>query len=163
MKKVNINKFLYNIWLKKNKSNKIKKYITILENRNYKEFIIKKIKTTIILNFINFIILISSKKSNIFLHLLDSLGNELLFYSIGSIGLNKKLFKEPIVLQNFIKKVFINLNILKNKPIVIHILNINYNTNWFINQLTTKLILFSTNFLFCFAYNGCRKKKLKKK
>lgn len=113
------------------------------------------------INLIHFIILISSKKSNIFIHLLDCLGTELFFYSIGSIGLRKKTTKELVIFQNFIKKIFLNFNILFNKPLAIHILNLNYNLNWILKQLVEKLMLITTKLFICFAYNGCRKKKLK--
>lgn len=160
MKKINVNNLLVKIQLKKKLFKIIKKYIFILKTINYQNLIIRWTKTDNQLNSVDFIILISTKKCNIFVHLLDCLGNELFFYSIGSIGLNKKYNKDNEILQNYLKSILTNFNILKNKILIFHTLNMNSNLSWFVEKLTQKLIIISKKQFVNFAYNGCRKKKL---
>jgi hypothetical protein len=141
--------------------NILTKYLIIFTNITYKNLILyltNDIKNK--LNLINFIILVSAtKNSNIFFHILDSLGNELLFYSIRSIGLSKKYNKKAEALQIYLKKIVINSNRLKTKPITAHVLNLNNNLTWFFNRLTNIITLVHINLIYKFAYNGCRKKK----
>lgn len=160
MKKIVINNLLIKIQFKKYIFNIIKKYIILLKTKNYQNFILFLTKTNYQLNLINFIIIISNKKSNIFVHLLDCLGNELFFYSIGSSGLTKKYNKEIDILQNYLKIIINKFKILKDKPLILHILNINYNLNWLLEKLTQKLLVISAKQFINLAYNGCRKKKL---
>lgn len=161
MNRIKIHNLLTKIQLKKNVFNAIKKYITIIiKTKNYQNFIMHLAKINYKLNLINFIITVSNKKSNIFIHLLDCLGNEMSFYSIGSKGLSKKYNKEIEVLQNYLKTILNDFNVLKNKPLVLHTLNANYNLNWFIEKITQKLIIQSTKQFVNISYNGCRKKKL---
>lgn len=160
MKKININNLLSKIQLRKNIINTIEKYTFIVKTQSYQDFVTYFTKINYQLNSTNFIIIISSKNTNIFIHLLDSIGNELIFYSIGSIGLNKKYNKEIEILQTYLKTILVNFNILKNKSVVLHLLNINYNLNWFINKLRQKLIIISTKQFVNLSFNGCRRKKL---
>lgn len=130
---------------------------------NYKNIIIYLITVIIKLNLLNLIILIvktKNKNSNIFLHILDSFGNQLLFHSIGLINLHKKFNQKLEILQYYIQTIFNKLNSLKTKPTIIHLLNVNYNLNWFFYQLVKKIGLITINLIYNFAYNGCRKKKL---
>lgn len=160
MKKVVINNLLIKVQFKIYIFNIIKKYIILLKNKNYKNLILFFVETNYKLNLISFIIIISSKKSNIFVHLLDCLGKELFFYSIGSSGLTKKYNKEIDILQNYLKIIINKFKILKNKPLILHTLNINFNLNWLLEKLTQKLIVISAKQFINLSYNGCRKKKL---
>jgi hypothetical protein len=141
--------------------NILTKCLVIFTNITYRNLIIyltSNIKDK--LNLINFIVLISTtKESNIFFHMLDALGNELLSYSIRSVGLSKKYNQRTEALQIYLKRIAINSNKLKTKPITAHILNINNNLTWFLNKLTNIVTLVHINLIYKFAYNGCRKQK----
>lgn len=152
-----------NIKLNKNKTVTIKNYIIILEQMNHKNIIIYLITIVIKLNLLDLVILIiatKNKNSNIFLHILDSFGNQLAFYSIGLINLNKKYNQKLEILQYYTQTIFNKLNLLNTKPTIIHLLNMNYNLNWFFHQLIKKIGLITINLMYNFAYNGCRRKKL---
>lgn len=157
-----INNFLLKIRLKKNNSRKIEKNIVLLTNIKSKNLIIYYINVNYKLNLIKFIILILTTKSNIFLHILDSLGTQILFYSIGLIKLKKNYNQKTAeVLQIYFKKILTNLTFIKNKPIIFHLLlNINYTFKLFLYKLIKKIRLIYIKIIDNISFNGCRKKKI---
>lgn len=147
------------MYLRKSNYNQLKKCLVISSNIKYKSLVIYLAKNTENrLNLVSFILLISAiKNSNLFLHILDSIGNELLFYSIGSVDF-QKYNQVTEALQIYIEKISI-MGYFKNKPITAHVLNINRKLNSFFNRLVNTIILISTDLIYSFSYNGCRKKK----
>lgn len=112
------------------------------------------------LNLLNFILLIAfTKKSNLSIHILDSVGKELLFYSIGSVGLKKKYNQRTEILNSYLERIAINLDKLRDKPVTVHVLNISNNLSWFFNKLANIVALININLIYSFSYNGCRRKK----
>lgn len=160
MLKIKNNNLLIKSYLNKGKYETLAKYLITLKNTANQCLIIyltKNIGNK--LSLIKFILLIASFKKNIFFHILDSIGNELLFYSIGSVGLNKNYNQKLEVLKIYLKKITVSFNKLKNKTITAHILNINNDLSWFFNKLADIMVLVNINLLYKLSYNGCRKKK----
>lgn len=144
---------------KKNHYLKIKKYLTILTKINLKILVLYFINKNYKLKLISFIILIITTKHNLFFHILDSIGTGILFYSIGLIKLRKNYNQKIEILQIYFKKILTNLTLIKNKPIGIHLLNINFNFDTFLYKLIKKTRLIFIKILNNFSFNGCRKKK----
>ena len=141
---------------------KLQKYIVLLNNLSNQTLIIKLLNIKNRLNIVTFIISFIFKKSNIFVHITDCLGNQLYFYSVGYFGYTIKKNKTTQILQKFIKTIFVKLKFLINNKVVIHLVNINYTIYWLLNKLYEKLLLINIKIFNCFSYNGCRKKKLKR-
>lgn len=148
----NINKHLKIVSRKKNYNKVLNKqtyYINkkklLKNNINYKYY------------FIKFIIKISTNKSNVFLHIMNSYGKEQFFYSIKQKNLNNK------ILEHFYKILMLKSKFLKNKPIAMHFDTTQLNHKWFLQKITKKLFLVIVQFYNKYAHNGCRKKKLKRK
>ena len=131
-----------------------------MNNKYYKYLIIKKFKKKNLLNLIYFIIIISNKKLNNFLHILDSIGHELIFYSTGDLNIKKKNTNKIEILQSFLKILINNLKFINKRPLIIHFININFTLNWFIKKILKKIYLINIKTFILFSFNGCRKKKL---
>ena len=162
-KKLYINNFLLKFSLQKNSLKNIKKHIYMLNILNYKTIPLKVFYINKKLNLVAYIISISINKSNIFFHIKNCFGNELFYYSIGLLNLNKKKLKKSELLQKFLKLMFLKMKFLKNKPLSVHLFNIDFNYNWFIEKLYIKSFILSIQLYTNVSHNGCRKKKLKKK
>ena len=103
---------------------------------------------------------------NTFLYITDALGNLKYHYSAGLVSFKGKLKKSRIqVLNRFFKELKkLKINILKNKPIALHLNNVGFYRYFIIKNLKKNFFIrFIKNYLI-YSYNGCRrKKKLRKK
>ena len=134
-----------------------------INNINKKLFFKSNVKSKIY--FVKFIIYILCHKSNIFINVMDCLGNQKINYSIGNIKLNKsKNFKlDTKVLENFYKTIITKLKFLKNMPVSIYFNSIEFNYQWFLEKISKKLFLTIVKFYNRYSHNGCRKRKIKRK
>jgi hypothetical protein len=159
-----INSLLFSIILKKQYFIKLKQKLFYFKTLNYKLIIFNLFKKSFNnkVFLVNYIIYICFKKSNTFLHILDCLGNQVVFYSIGLLKYNKKLSKF-IILEKFSKLILFELNFLKNNTVVsIYLKNFDFNYKWFLNKIKKKLYIICVDLINSLPYNGCRKKKLKR-
>lgn len=154
--------------------NSINCFLVKIKQKKYTKLILNKkihlFKKTILLNnnnnlnyyFVKFIINLTFKKSNTFIHIMDCLGYEKYFYSIKNLSKKLKSFKFNNQLEKFYKILIGKFKFLKNNPIAIHLNNIQ-NYKWFIEKLTKKFIVIIVKFYNKYSHNGCRRKKKKNK
>lgn len=91
---------------------------------------------------------------------MNSLGNEIYFYSVGTLfKIKKKNIKKAEILKKFSEILLMKFDFLKNTPIAIHInSDLNF-TKLFIEKLKNKLFITFVRIFTFYPYNGCRKKK----
>jgi hypothetical protein len=112
---------------------------------------------------VKYIISIVFMYSNSFLNIEATTGNYKRFYSIKSANLTNK-FKNlnDQVLKYYYKIIISKLKFSNSTPIAIHFYNIK-NYKWFVEKLSKKIFILITKFYKKHSYNGCRKKKIKRK
>ena len=111
-----------------------------------------------------YIISISFLKANTTIHVSDTKGNLKLFYSAGSVELSgKQKRKRRIAISKLISLVLRKANFLGQKPIALHLNNVNFYKNLIIRKLKRNLYIKVIKILNQTPYNGCRKKKLRRK
>ena len=162
-KTIYINNFFFKVKLKNKLTKNIKKYIFILNIINYKHIIIKIFYIKKNLNLIKYIISILMNKNNMFIHIINCFGTKFISYSIGSFNLNKKKLKKIEFLYKLKTLIFLKILLFKNHPLAVHFFNFNLNFSWFLDKLYKKLFLVSIKIFSSVSYNGCKKKKLRKK
>ena len=159
-KSLKLNKYFTFIKLKKDILKTIKKYLHILKNKN-KEKLSKNLftqKTN--LNLIHFFVNVFFNKSNVFLHILDSLGNEIYFNSIGSLlELKKQKIRKIEIYKKLSNLILTKFDFLKNAPLALKIYNDFNSMKFLVKTLKKKLLLVFLEFSSSYPYNGCRKRK----
>ena len=172
---LDLNKFFKKIFLKKQYIRQLKNKITLLNHikknkhkvlnselfKISKNFPIKKISE------VSYILDFSFSKTNTTLHVMDCSGKTKFFYSAGLFyfkGKQKKL-QSHAILKKFYKILVSDLSFLKSSKIAIHFKNknINYKISWFLKKLREKFFIAVVKFFTVYPYNGCRRKKQKKK
>ncbi len=145
-------------YLKKLKENRPK-------NLNVKKFIVHNNKKENLQDFVvAYIISISFLKANTTIHVSDTQGNLRLFYSAGSVELSgKQKRKRRIAVSKLISLVLKKATFLGQKPIALHLNNVNFYKNLIVRKLKRNLYLKIIKILNQTPYNGCRKKKLRRK
>ena len=168
---LDLNKFFKNISLKKQYikqlENKITK-LTTIKKTNYKALSLKLFKTY---NFsvrrISYLLDFFFSKKNTTLYIIDCSGNIKFFYSAGLFNFKKpqKASLLRVILKKFYKILISDLLFLKSTSIAIHFKNKNvrFNISWFLKKLCKKFFIIIVKFFIFYSYNGCRKKKLKKR
>ena len=135
--------------------------LPILDEINFKQFskyLLSSIRFTV---FSQYVVNVSLKKSNFFIHIFDSLGNQVKFYSIFSLlKLKKNEIKKVEILKTFYyllltkhSKLVINnkMEIVSNKDLNFFIL--------FVEKIRKKFLLINIKFFNNIPYNGCRRKR----
>jgi ribosomal protein S11 len=113
---------------------------------------------------IAYIINISFLKANTTIHVSDTQGNLKLFYSAGSVELSgKQKRRRRIAISKLISLVFKKATFLGQKPIALHLNNVNFYRNLIIGKLKRNLYIKIIKILNHTPYNGCRRKKLRRK
>lgn len=111
-----------------------------------------------------YIISISFLKANTTIHVSDIKGNIKLFYSAGSVGLpGKQKKKRRLAISKLIALLIKKATFLKHKPIALHLNNVNFYNSLIINKLKHTLYIRLIKRFNQTAYNGCRKKKIRRK
>jgi ribosomal protein S11 len=169
--KLNVNKFLDGIKLKKQYIEKLKNKILELNGvskTNYKdlESLIVTKNHSLIKNdyLVMYIIDISFSETNTLLHVTDFAGNLEFFCSAGSLnykGKQKKL--RFLVFRDLFRILVSKLTFLKGKPVALHLKNVGSNKFWIIKKLKTKFFIKVVRNFNSYPFNGCRKKKMRRK
>jgi ribosomal protein S11 len=168
---ININTILTNFSIKKQYLKKLKKQsflLDMIKQKNYK-LINQKLLSNKAFKLINdhvifYIIDITFTKSNTFLHIMDSSGKLKFYSSAGHLkhaGKNKKF--RINVLKSFYRVLITKLKFLKDKPIALHLKNVGFNKFGIIKKLKAKFFIKTVKIFNLFPFNGCRKKKVRRK
>ena len=113
---------------------------------------------------IMYIINISFLKANTTIHIADIKGNMKLFYSAGSVGLTgKQKRKRRVAVLKLISLILKRATFLNKKPIALHLKNLNSYKNIIVNKLKKTLFIRVVKSFNQAPYNGCRKKKVRRK
>jgi ribosomal protein S11 len=113
---------------------------------------------------IMYIINISFSKANTVINVSDIQGNLKIFYSAGSVQLSgKQKRKRRIAILKLISLVLKKATFLGRKPIALHLNNVNFYKNLIVRKLKRNLHIRVLKIFNQISYNGCRKKKLRRK
>lgn len=141
-----------------------------LKEQNYKnlsvtEFTKSKQETNIEQDLmVVYIINVSFSKANTTIHVSDIKGNVRLFYSAGSVGLaGKQKRKRRVAIVKLISLMIKKASFLGNKPVAVHLSNVNFYQNLIINKLKQTLFIKVIKSFNQTPYNGCRKPKVRRK
>lgn len=166
----NLNRFFNKIHLKKQYLKKVQSKVHLLSE--LKETNHKKIGSSFSTSllkpsntiFVMYIIEISFSKKNTLFHISDCLGNVKFFYSAGSFQhKGKGKISRSTVLRKFYRLLISKLKFVKKVPIAIHFKNADSNIFWFLKRLKKKLFITVVKHFNRYPYNGCRKKKIRRK
>jgi ribosomal protein S11 len=145
------------IYLKKLKTSNYKslgrKKFTIYNNKeNSQDFMVV------------YIINVSFLKANTTIHVSDICGNLKLFFSAGSVDLTgKQKKKRRIAVSKLISLLLKKANFLNQKPIALHLSNVNFYKNVIVRKLKRNLYIKIIKIFNQTPHNGCRKRKLRRK
>lgn len=113
---------------------------------------------------IMYVINISFLKANTTIHISDIKGNLKLFYSAGSTGLSgKQKRKRRVAVSKLISLLLKRATFLNKKPVALHLSNVNFYKNLIVGKLKRTLYIRVIKSFNQTPYNGCRKKKLRRK
>lgn len=111
-----------------------------------------------------YVINVSFLKANTTIHVSDIKGNMKQFYSAGSVGLSgKQKRKRRIAISKLISLLLKNATFLNKKPVALHLSNVNFYKNLIVSKLRKVVYLRVIKSFNQTPYNGCRKKKLRRK
>ena len=113
---------------------------------------------------IAYIVSVSFLRANTMIHVSDTKGNLKLFYSAGSVELSgKQKRKRRVAISKLISLVLKKAKFLNRKPIALHLSNVNFYKNLIVRRLKRNLYVKVIRILNQTPYNGCRKRKLRRK
>jgi ribosomal protein S11 len=145
-------------------------YLKKLKENDYKSLSVKKfiLDNNKELNsqdfMIMYIINVSFSKANTTIHVSDIQGNLKLFYSAGSVELSgKQKRKRRVSVSKLIALLLKKATFLNSKPIALHLSNVNYYKNLIVRKLKRNLYIKIIKIFNQTPYNGCRKKKFRRK
>jgi len=138
-----------------------------IKENDYKNVSIKRnqLKSEISQNLVvMYVINISFLKANTTIHVSDIKGNMKLFYSAGSVGLaGKQKRKRRVAISKLISLLLKRATFLNKKPVALHLNNVNFYKNLIVGKLKRTLYIRVIKSFNQAPYNGCRKKKLRRK
>lgn len=143
-------------------------------------FVLEKIKTNfyqscfylLFKNFIqkqNFLIFyaiyFNFSESNTNLQITDSKGKSKIFYSAGLVNFKgkQKILRRLVLIKLFNILTLLKLKFIKNSPIALHLKNVGSNKWLILKKLKRKFFIRIIKTFELSAYNGCRKKKERRK
>lgn len=168
--KFSLNRFFKKIHLKKQYLKKMQNKVRLLnelKETNLKKvgssFSKKAMKTSKNI-FVVYIIEIFFSKKNTLFHISDCSGNVKFSYSGGSFQEKgkSKTFR-LVMLKKFYRMLISKLKFVKKVPVAIHFKNADFNKFWFLKKLRKKLFVTVVKNFNNYPYNGCRKKKMRRK
>jgi ribosomal protein S11 len=154
----------------KNLLNQIEYLKKLKENNNYKSLSLKQSNVTSTkfhdsqdLTLV-YIISISFLKANTTINVSDSKGTMKLFYSAGSVGLTgKQKKKRSIAVTKLISLLLKKATFLGKRPIALHLNNVSFYKKLIVSKLKRTLYIKLIKTFNQTPYNGCRKKKVRRK
>lgn len=168
--KLNLNNFLTNIKLKKQYIKKLQNKISVLnfiKEKNYKllNSQISTVKRSDEENYlISYIIDITFSQTNTLLHVMDPLGNLKFFCSAGSLNFKGKAKRSRFLVFREMYNILISkLRFLKGQPIAVHFKNVGSSRFWILKKLKKKFFIRVVKSFSSYPYNGCRKRKMRRK
>jgi len=167
-----IDKFLTDVKLKKQYINKLQSKASVLrniiKNKSYKNFSsilfsnneFTFYKDSLIL----YIVDVTFARTNTLLHIMDFSGKLKFYSSAGLVKYSGKSKKARFsVFRDLYRFLFTKLKGLGSKPIALHLRNVGSHKFWIIEKLKKKLYIKSIRSFNSYPFNGCRKKKVKRK
>lgn len=158
---LNFNTFLKNIKLNKN-------YITKLQNQIVDlSFDYESTKYESPLSSVTHIVYVIQNRTNLVMHVANSNGN--LMYSVNahSVGFTGKAKQraQVSIVKKFLHVLITSseLAFLKSKPVALHLTNIGFIKQFVVKKLKNFLFIESVRIFTVVPFNGCRKKKLRRK
>lgn len=133
----------------------------ILDEINFKQFSRYLLSNIRLTTFSHYVVNISIKESNFFMHIFDSLGNQIKFYSIFFlIKLKRKEIKKVEILKTFYYMLLTKHSklIINNKMEIVSNKDLNF-FKLFVGKLRKKFLLINIKFFNHIPYNGCRRKR----
>lgn len=113
---------------------------------------------------ITYIINISFLKTNTIVNISDIKGNTKLFYTAGNVNLSGKQKKRrKIALLRLINLIFKKAGFIEKKPVALHLNNVVSYKTLIINKLKQVYFIKLIKSYNQIPYNGCRKKKIRRK
>lgn len=111
-----------------------------------------------------YIIDVSFSKANTMIHISDTKGNLKLFYSAGTVGLvGKQKRNRRIAIIKLISLLMKKATFVGKKPVALHLNNVNFYQNLIVNKLKQTIFIKVIKSFNQVPYNGCRKKKVRRK
>jgi ribosomal protein S11 len=167
----NLNQFLKILSVKKQYLQKLKKKLFVLnqlKQKNYKFISTLNQNNNISYTFDNvilYVIDITFSRSNTFLNVMDSSGNLKFFCSAGHLQYKGKRHKKSrfSVFKSIYHVLLTKLKFLRGKPIALHLKNVGLKRFWIIKRLKTHFFIKVVKVFNLFPFNGCRKKKVRRK
>ena len=164
-----LNKFFYKIKRNKKYTNNLKTqdiFLNSIKKNNYKilSAFLKEKNNNYKTSVITYVLNIQFSRSNTLLNVMDCSGNVKFFYSAGVFDFKgRQKVSRILVLKKFYKFIILKLKFLRGKPIAVHLKNVGLNNFWFLKKLKRKLFIVTIRNFNFYSYNGCRRKKVKRK
>ena len=162
-----LNKFLSQLKINKQYSNKLKSQRLFLNNikkTNHKHLSVnlkKKNRFNTLLTM--WTLNIQFSRSNTLFNVTDCSGNIKLSYSAGLFNFKgRQKRSRSVILKHFYKQLVSKLPFIKKTPLIIHLKNVGVNSFWFLRKLKRKFFIVSVKSFNSYIYNGCRKKKIRR-
>lgn len=166
----NLNRFFQEIHLKKQYLKKMQNKMHLLhefKESDYKKIGLKFSKCSETIKskiFVMYVIDISFSKKNTLLHISDCSGNIKFFHSAGFFQKRGRAkVSRVIVLRKFYRLLVTRFKFLRKVPVAIHLKNVDSNMFWFLKELKKKFFIVVIKYFNLHPYNGCRKKKIRRK
>jgi ribosomal protein S11 len=169
--KLDLNKFLNGIKLKKQYIEKLKNKISELnvvsktDSKDLGSVVVAKNHSQIKNDhLVMYIIDISFSETNTLPHVTDFAGNLEFFCSAGSLNYKGKQKKQRFAIFKDLFRILVSkLTFLKGKPIALHLKNVRSNKFWIMRKLKKRFFIRIVRNYNLYPFNGCRKKKMRRK
>ena len=167
-KSFDLNKFLSQLKTNKQYSNQLKKqsiFLTKIKEKDYKFLPLNLNKNNQLnISLAMYNLNIKFSRSNTLFSITDCSGNTKFFYSAGLFNFKgRQKISRALVLKSFYKILILKLKFLRNKPLCITFKNVGFNSFWFLKKLRQKFFIVSVKSFSSYPYNGCRRKKIRRK
>jgi ribosomal protein S11 len=170
--KSDLDKFLIDVKLKKQYINKLQSKVSVLrnitKNKGYKDLSSILFPNNEFTSYedslVLYIVDVTFSRTNTLLHIMDFSGKLKFFSSAGLVKYTGKSKKARFsVFRDLYRFLFTKLKGLGSKPIALHLRNVGSHKFWIIEKLKKKLYIKIIKSFNSYPFNGCRKKKVKRK
>jgi ribosomal protein S11 len=148
----------------------LKKSLLLEKTKNYKKLSLNRTTGGLQKRFekedfmIVYVITVVFLKANTHIHLSNIKGNVKLSYNSGSVNLLGKQKKNRVkAISRLISLLIKKTSFLKNCPVSVHLYNVNSHKTLILNKLKNNFFIRLVKIFNQTPYNGCRKKKMRRK